>query len=120
MKIQIRSLPVLALVMVWGFPLLAHHGWSSYETQAQQLKGKVEEVQYANPHVKIKFKPEGENTEIRDVYLAPTSRMTARGLPKGRLERGMTVNIEAYPSKEKGSEMRAERITVDGKTIELR
>jgi hypothetical protein len=36
------------------------------------------------------------------------------------LSKGRTVTVSGYPSREKAGEMRAERITAGGKTIELR
>ena len=39
---------------------------------------------------------------------------------KEALAVGKTVTLEAYPSTANANELRAERITVDGKTIELR
>jgi hypothetical protein len=46
--------------------------------------------------------------------------MERRGLEKGALKPGATVTVEGYPNREKQEEMRAERISVQGKTIELR
>jgi hypothetical protein len=54
------------------------------------------------------------------VVLAPPSRMQARGLPKEDLVEGATVTVEAYPRRDGTPEMRAERITLNGKTVELR
>jgi hypothetical protein len=46
--------------------------------------------------------------------------MQARGLTQEMLKPGTTVAVEGYPSTQKQHEMRAERITVSGKTVELR
>jgi hypothetical protein len=46
--------------------------------------------------------------------------MERRGLGKGQLKPGATATVEGYPNRDKPEEMRAERITIDGKTIELR
>jgi hypothetical protein len=46
--------------------------------------------------------------------------MDARGLSKEMLKVGATATVEGYPSRVKPDEMRAERITVAGKTVELR
>jgi hypothetical protein len=51
--------------------------------------------------------------------LALTSRMQARGAPPEFLAVGRTVSAYGYPSTVEKHEMRAERITIDGKTIEL-
>jgi hypothetical protein len=52
--------------------------------------------------------------------LAPLFRMQARGLTKDMLKPGTPVSVEGYPSTRNQHEMRAERITVAGKTVELR
>jgi hypothetical protein len=52
--------------------------------------------------------------------LAPPSRMQNRGLEKEMLKPGTAATIEGYPNRNKPEEIRAERITVGGKTVELR
>ena len=46
--------------------------------------------------------------------------MQARGLTQEMLKPGTIVAVEGYPSTQQPHEMRAERITIDGKTFELR
>ena len=55
-----------------------------------------------------------------DVVLAPVSRMQARGLTQADIAVGRTVTIEGYPRRDGTREIRAERITAGGKTVELR
>jgi hypothetical protein len=95
----------------------AHHGWSGYRTEVQKLTGVIEASSYASPHGSIKLKA-GDKTWL--VVLAPPSRMTNRGLTAGMLEVGTSVSVEGYQHKTEAGEMRAERITVDGKSVELR
>ncbi len=114
MRVMIIALAVAA------FPLTAqaHHGWSSYDVhKIVKITAPIEEVTWSNPHSVIWIKHEERLTEV---YLAPIDRMVDRGLQKEALAVGKTVTIEAYPSTAISSEMRAERITVDGKTVELR
>lgn len=54
------------------------------------------------------------------VVLAPPSRMEARGLPKDMLVAGKHATVYGYPHLSQGDEMRAERITIEDKTTELR
>ena len=54
------------------------------------------------------------------VVLAPPSRMDNRGLTKDMFKVGTPATVEGYPSKLQPEEMRAERITIAGKTVELR
>jgi hypothetical protein len=52
--------------------------------------------------------------------LAPTSRMANRGALAEMVQVGNDISAYGYPSTVEKDEMRAERITVDGKTIEMR
>ena len=54
------------------------------------------------------------------VVLAPPSRMENRGLPREMLKPGTKASVVGYPNRSDPGEMRAERITVKGQTIELR
>ncbi|MCC6198109.1 MAG: hypothetical protein IT518_26960 [Burkholderiales bacterium] len=97
---------------------LAHHGWSEYDhNQVLKLTGTIEEAGYEHPHGHIKLKTP---TKVWIAVLAPPSRMDSRGLAKDMLKAGATATVEGYPNKSKPEEMRAERITVAGKTVELR
>ena len=96
----------------------AHHGWSEYDaTQVLKLTGTIEESTYEHPHGSINLKTPAK-TWI--VVLAPPSRMDTRGLAKELLKPGTTASVEGYPNRNKPEEMRAERITIAGKTVELR
>ncbi len=119
MKLARRILvAALAAPLVAPLAALAHHGWSEYDSQnLLKLTGTVEEMGYEHPHGHIKLKT-ANKTWI--AVLAPPSRMEARGLAKDMLKTGATVTVEGYPSRVKPEEMRAERIIVAGKTVELR
>ena len=96
----------------------AHHGWSEYDSsKALKLSGRIVESGYEHPHGHVRLETPGKTW---NVVLAPPSRMERRGLEKGALKPGATVAVEGYPHRDKPEEMRAERITVGGKTIELR
>jgi hypothetical protein len=108
---------VAALSLAWAAAASAHHGWSGYQEQAQQLKGRVKAVQFANPHGTVELEVDGRDLVI---VLAPTSRMEARGLTRADLVVGETVTVEAYPHESKANELRAEWIEVRGKKTQLR
>jgi hypothetical protein len=96
----------------------AHHGWSEYDaSKGMKLTGKIVESGYEHPHGHVRLEAPGKTW---NVVLAPPSRMERRGLEKGALKPGATVTVEGYPNREKPEELRAERITVNGKTVELR
>ena len=54
------------------------------------------------------------------VILAPPFRMESRGLSKEAIAPGREVTIQGYALRSNADELRAERITAGGKTIELR
>ena len=102
----------------------AHHGWSEYDSsKLLKLSGKIVESGYEHPHghVRLETKAEGATAgKTWNVVLAPPTRMQHRGLDKAALKRGTSASVEGYANRDKPEEMRAERITVNGKTVELR
>jgi Family of unknown function (DUF6152) len=96
----------------------AHHGWSGYDSsQVLNLTGVIREAGYEHPHGYVKLEV-GDKLWL--VVLAPPSRMERRGLPRQMLAVGASATVVGYPNRTDASEMRAERITLDGKTTELR
>ena len=109
---------VSALALMTGGAALAHHGWGSYDAaNTVTVSGAIVTSKYENPHALVTVKS-GEKTWT--VTLAPTSRMSQRGATAQVVAVGKTVSAFGYPSTVEKDEMRAERITVDGKTYELR
>ena len=109
----------LAIVAAFAAaPVLAHHGWSEYDSgKLLKLTGKIVEYGYEHPHGHVRLDIPGKSWHC---VLAPPSRMQNRGLPQDMLKPGTTATLEGYPNRNKPEEMRAERITVGGKTVELR
>ena len=109
---------ILAAALAAPISVLAHHGWSEYDSaKVLKLTGKIAEAGYEHPHGHVRLESDGKTWEV---VLAPPSRMERRGLEKGALKAGATVTVEGYPNRGKPIEMRAERIIVNGKTVELR
>lgn len=117
---RLRSLAVASAVLIGIVPLavIAHHGWSGYDSDTPlKLTGTIETSSYTNPHGSATLKTPEKTWEV---VLAPPSRMQSRGLTREMLAPGTTVVVEGYAHRTDNSELRAERITVDGKTVELR
>lgn len=96
----------------------AHHGWGSYDAEKKlTITAPVKHVAWANPHAHLMLDHQGGQWEAT---LAPIFRMESRGLTEAMLKPGTSVAVEGYPSTRNPREMRAERITVGGKTVELR
>lgn len=96
----------------------AHHGWGSYDAGAVfTIDGEILIAKYENPHGEVEIMHAGRRWTCT---LAPPSRMQIRGLPPEALKPGVRAKLEGYPSRVNEAEMRAERITIAGKTVELR
>ena len=111
---------LIAAVVAIALPAAAaaHHGWSSYDAnKVLTVKGKFKTVNWANPHGMATMDYKGKQWRV---VLAPTGRMEARGLTRAMIAPGKTVTLVGYPRLDGTAEMRIERITAGGKTVELR
>ena len=96
----------------------AHHGWGSYDaSKVIVLDGPVLESAYEFPHGEIVLEGEGKKWHV---VLAPPSRLSARGVTREDIAVGKRVKAEGYPSTAVADEMRAERLTIDGRVAEMR
>jgi hypothetical protein len=112
------SFLLLAGALAIAGPAAAHHGWGSYDaSKPVTVTGPIMTSKYENPHASITVKGADK---VWTVTLAPTSRMSNRGASAAVVAVGKTVSAYGYPSTVEKDEMRAERITVDGKTYEMR
>ena len=97
---------------------IAHHGWTGYDEQKTlNLTGTIRESGYDNPHGFVRLQVDGKTWMV---VLAPPTRMESRGLQRDALKPGTTATVVGYPNRSNPDELRAERITIDGKTTELR
>src|SRR5713226_648457 len=115
---MIRAVTVFAAVAFLSGAALAHHGWGSYDAaKPVTVTGPIVTSKFENPHAAITVKA---SDKVWTVTLAPTSRMSSRGATEKVIAVGNNVSAYGYPSTVEKDEMRAERITVDGKTYEMR
>ena len=110
-------IPLAVALGVFAVGAVAHHGWSGYDTKLVPVEGTIESSSYANPHGTITLKTADATW---NVVLAPPWRMESRGLSREMLQPSTAAKVEGYVHLKDKSEMRAERITIDGKTVELR
>ena len=114
---QRRHAFLLAAALAAG-PALAHHGWSEYDSsKTLTLTGTIAQAGYEHPHGFVHLTVDGKPWVA---VLAPPSRMENRGLPRAELVPGAKVTLVGYANRNKPEEMRAERITIAGRTVELR
>lgn len=114
MKTKILALAALAAAL----PALAHHGWSEYDaSKPLTVTGEVVASGYEHPHGHVTLAAPDKRWHV---VLAPPSRMDARGLAREAIAKGKQVTVVGYANRDKPGELRAERITAGGKTVELR
>lgn len=114
--LHVTLLGFLALPL--GSTVFAHHGWSSYDqTQLLTHTGVIKTSSYEQPHGFVVIEAQGRSLTV---ILAPPFRMESRGLSKEAIAPGREVTIQGYALRSSAVELRAERITAGGKTIELR
>jgi hypothetical protein len=96
----------------------AHHGWGSYDaSKTLTLDGTVAAVRAGNPHAELDLETQ---EKVWRVTLSPPARMANRGKPISEIKPGDRLIAVGYPNKNNPDEIRAERITHNGVTIELR
>jgi uncharacterized protein DUF6152 len=118
MRHACRGLIFFAAIFLISGRVSAHHGWSGYDSsKVLELKGTIVESGYEHPHGFVRIKAP-DKTWV--VVLAPPSRMERRQLPRKNLATGTEAFIVGYASRTDPEEMRAERITIGGRTTELR
>jgi hypothetical protein len=111
---------IVIAALASGVPLaaLAHHGWSSYDASKElRLTGVIRESGYEHPHGHVRLEADGKTWLV---VLAPPSRMEHRGLTQAMLAVGNKATVVGYLKRDDPGEMRAERITIADKTVELR
>ena len=118
MRMKTFVATTIAVALVLSSTLVAHHGWTGYDEKATlTLTGTIKASGYENPHGYADLEVSGK---VWHAVLAPPSRMESRGLSKDMLKPGATATVVGYQNKTEKSELRAERITIGGKTVELR
>jgi hypothetical protein len=118
MRMLVHAALAVTLVAAAAPAALAHHGWSGYDSSKEMtLTGVIRESGYVHPHGHVRLET-ADQTWL--VVLAPPSRMERRGLPASALAVGTTATVVGYPHRSEPGELRAERITVGGTTVELR
>jgi Family of unknown function (DUF6152) len=108
----------LLIAPLFATTALAHHGWSSYDAdKTLTLTGTIDTSGYEHPHGFVKLKTPDK---LWHAVLAPPSRMENRSLTNDMLKPGTKATVVGYPHRSETGELRVERITIDGKTVELR
>jgi hypothetical protein len=95
-------LRALAILLILGAPLLAHHGASDYErAQLFTIKGAVVEYELVNPHTEIvvRVTEEGHDPVDWRVESVSLNMMVRVGWKRDSLKPGDVVTITGHPGK---------------------
>jgi hypothetical protein len=96
----------------------AHHGWTGYDpSKTMTVTAQLRDVTWANPHGGARITWQKKEWVV---VLAPPARMEARGLTQAMLAADAPVTLVGQPRLDGTPEMKIERVTIGGKTIELR
>jgi len=115
---MLKIVPFIAALTLLTSTAIAHHGWGSYDAaKPVTVTGPILSSKFENPHATITVRG---SDKVWTVTLAPVSRMTSRGATDKVVAVGRNISAYGYPSTVEKDEMRAERITVEGKTYEMR
>ncbi len=115
---QVTAGLTAAAALGWSSQGHAHHGWGGYDAATVlNLNGTIKSYKYINPHGELVLTTADKEWLCT---LAPPFRMENRGLTEAFFKVGLPCIVVGYPNKTDAKEMRAERITVAGKTVELR
>jgi hypothetical protein len=118
MRLRFALLCAASFAALFAAAAFAHHGWSGYDGgKTLTLTGTIKESGYEHPHGFVRLQTKDK---LWVAVLAPPYRMENRGLPRELLKPGNQATVVGYPHRSDPNEMRAERITVGDKTVELR
>lgn len=96
---------------------VAHHGWSWTDSGDFQLTGVIREVYFGNPHVTLDLDVEGVTWRVE---LGPPAKTESSGFAEGVAKVGDEVVALGQRSTDpKETRMKAERITVGGKSYDI-
>ena len=98
-----RAGTALALSILFGSVVFAHHSQSGFETpdKAISMKGTVVEFRWRNPHILVFWDAKDDSGKVvRWVgELGSTATASASGLTKDSLKQGDEITISAIPSR---------------------
>lgn len=113
---------LMAAVLTFSIPALAHHGNASYDvTQKPTIKGVVTEFIWANPHCYLKFDAKDENGNVVH-WLVEASNppdQTREGWTKNTFKPGDEVEITLGSVARNGQPIGrfGSRIVINGKVL---
>jgi DNA/RNA endonuclease YhcR with UshA esterase domain len=101
--VQRTLLTLIAGILIAGFPVAAHHSFSSYyfEEQSVTISGEVEEFQYRSPHAIVMVNARDAEGRMRTyaAEFASPNRLAREGVNKDTLKPGDAVVVTGSPGR---------------------
>ena len=112
--------PALVAGSLAVLPAQAHHSWARYDGEhVLTLKGVITEIEWASPHVVMRFAVTNERAERTEwtVEMDPPTLLNRYGLRHDSLAAGMPVTITGVGARSGAPMLRAVTIEVEDGTV---
>ena len=119
----LRSLALAGFLFYASAALFAHHAEVVYDhTRTIELKGKVTEFRWTNPHAAIHFSVQNSQGELEEwiAEMGPLGGLVRGGWNKATIKPGDEVELESYPHKDGLHRIRFIKLVVNGKVLQDR
>ena len=112
MKIMWAAAVIVAGLLTWGMPALAHHSFAAQYDAAKpvEMKGTVTKVEWTNPHARfyIDVKDASGKVENWNFEMASPNVLSRNGWRKDTLPIGSAITVAGYLAR------RGERMAIAG------
>jgi hypothetical protein len=114
---------VVAAVLVFSGPMLAHHGTAAYDTSNPlTLKGAVTDFKFINPHCQVYFDIKNDKGEVEHWQgeLTAPNKLARAGWTKHSLNPGDKITVTGFVGKYGGHSLWIRKlIGPDGQSMQL-
>lgn len=112
----------LAALVACAVPALAHHSLTAeFDTdRTVQLSGTITEMKWTNPHAWLYINVKDAKGQVENwaIEFATPNQLYRRGWSREDLPAGAAVNVNGYPSRDKGRRINAIDVKLpDGRTL---
>ena len=112
----------LAALVACAVPALAHHSLTAeFDTdRTVQLSGTITEMKWTNPHAWLYINVKDAKGQVENwaIEFATPNQLDRRGWSREDLPAGAVVNVNGYPSRDKGRRINATDVKLpDGRTL---
>jgi hypothetical protein len=119
----LRSLALAGFLLAASAALFAHHAEVVYDhTRTIELKGKVTEFRWTNPHAAIHFDVQNSQGQLEEwiAEMGPLGGLMRGGWNKTTIKPGDEIEMVSYPHKDGLHRIRFIKLVVNGKVLQDR